>query len=316
MSRALTLAIEDGVWGLLSYGSAPRATARLALSIGRAPSDLFMLVLSARIDETGTDGRSPYVILGGYVASSFRWQGFDKAWDKRLRKEGLSYFHASEFWGSKGEARGISRTRKTEIVRRLWSVQDGRLLFGFSVRLDNDVYDYYLKNLPRKMHRESQYGFCFRTLASATAVAALKYTKASDLSLNFLLESGHDNGGDAERVFAELKTDDVLGGNFGVIAFGAKKEYPGLQAADGILAAAMRSERKARVPVDVQPEASLADLRTDKIKTPVFREQITTEQVDRYLAQRVANKEREHAEWLARRAAKSSSVSADEEGHQ
>jgi len=53
-------------------------------------------------------------------------------------------------------------------------------------------------------------------------------------NINFVLEAGHKNAGDALRVFNEIKNSRALSwaGSLGAIAFGTKPDFPALQAAD------------------------------------------------------------------------------------
>jgi hypothetical protein len=63
-------------------------------------------------------------------------------------------------------------------------------------------------------------------------------------SVNYVLESGHSNAGDARRVFDEYKKEkeSTWGSSLGTISFGAKKDVPALQAADFIAYWAYKTE--------------------------------------------------------------------------
>ncbi len=43
-----------------------------------------MVIFSARLDETGTDGKSPYTVVGGAVATVEQWDELEAAWDRLL----------------------------------------------------------------------------------------------------------------------------------------------------------------------------------------------------------------------------------------
>src|SRR5712692_4116653 len=62
----------------------------------------------------------------------------------------------------------------------------------------------------------------------------LHYSRYPQGAINFVLEAGHRNAGDAVRVFDELKSDRSFVGRdaIGMISFGAKRDSPALQAAD------------------------------------------------------------------------------------
>jgi hypothetical protein len=62
--------------------------------------------------------------------------------------------------------------------------------------------------------------------------------------LNVVLESGAKNAGDAARIFNLFKKEAPQRNMLGAISFGAKKEFPGLQAADGIASPVFQFEKK------------------------------------------------------------------------
>jgi hypothetical protein len=264
------------------------------------------MILRAMVDEAGTDGRSPCITMGGFVGRVSRWHDFDNAWRKQLRKHNLTYFHASEFWGSKNETKGTSFRRKQEISRRFWATHDrpGRLMYGFSMRLDNEDYQHYRSNVPPRMPIDSQYGLCFRAMLRTTVETAEKYANSPDgILMHFVLEAGHKNAGDAVRIFAEAKEyGGTLTTKLGTLTFGEKKLFPGLQAADGIMATSQRIEaRNSKTFDEIDPNASLADLRTTVIRTPILRSQLDRTAVDDMISALTERKELRQKMWLAQR---------------
>ena len=67
------------------------------------------------------------------------------------------------------------------------------------------------------------------------------------LAINFVLEAGHKNAGDALRVFQEIKRDTKLPWrhNIGSLSFGFKQDSPALQAADLLAYYSFRQECQA-----------------------------------------------------------------------
>jgi hypothetical protein len=53
--------------------------------------------LIAYIDESGTDGRSAVLIVGGLVALHDEWKRFCKNWQRVLNKHSAKYFHFREW---------------------------------------------------------------------------------------------------------------------------------------------------------------------------------------------------------------------------
>ena len=46
-------------------------------------------VIEAYIDESGTDGRSPVICVGGYAGEHDEWTAFERAWEPTLRNAGI-----------------------------------------------------------------------------------------------------------------------------------------------------------------------------------------------------------------------------------
>jgi hypothetical protein len=76
--------------------------------------------------------------------------------------------------------------------------------------LDNESYEkaYKGENKPAKVRLDSRYGLCFRQcmLVFARETIKRKYRKKWP-HLHIVMEAGHPNFGDAERIFLELKRD-------------------------------------------------------------------------------------------------------------
>jgi hypothetical protein len=77
-------------------------------------------------------------------------------------------------------------------------------------------------------------GLCFRICLSFLPEMIHRSLGRDDIQIDFILEAGHRNAGDAQRVFNQVK-----GGNIQEISpliksfsFGDEKRFPGLQAAD------------------------------------------------------------------------------------
>lgn len=248
--------------------------------------------------------------MGGFVATMPRWNDFDHGWRKRLRRVGLEDFHAVEFWGNKSKAaRRLSFPMKQQFVRNLWDWQGKKLSFGFTTRLDNELYKSYLDTRPNWLHRDSQYGLCFRMTVGLLVSTATRYF-GEKVRVNFLVEQGHKNIGDAARIYSEIQddsTDPAFTRKMGTFSSGMRTKYPGLQAADGIIATAQRIEARNYDETyfnDVPQDATLTDLATAEVPIPVFRYNLTQTTIDDYLSARTAHQESARAareqEWRER----------------
>ena len=115
------------------------------------------------------------------------------------------------------------------------------LQLGFSVIVrDNDYRTIYAEGpKPRRSRLDSKYGVCFRACLAfvpsfiASELRLAEGQSARETTINFVLEEGHRNLGDARRLFELFKADALpewhhLVGIFDV----SKKNSPGAQAAD------------------------------------------------------------------------------------
>jgi hypothetical protein len=46
------------------------------------------------IDEAGTHGAAPHMVMGALVGRLGQWAYFDKKWRKMLRRNGITCFHS------------------------------------------------------------------------------------------------------------------------------------------------------------------------------------------------------------------------------
>jgi hypothetical protein len=215
---------------------------RLALSL--RPSDPhkgLYVVFTGYYDESGTHGGSPFTILAGFVGNAEHWARFEGEWRKVLRKYGLTHLHAKHLFHRQKQHKGWKPQQIRRLMADILYVIQERLdphrdlFFATKTKLnENDYIKSYIENGPLKGERlDSRYAVCFRAFLDFNLIW-VKGRELSDIPLNFVLEAGHCNAGDALRVFNETKADKRVAHRhlIGSIAFGDKKEFPALQAAD------------------------------------------------------------------------------------
>lgn len=257
----------------------PTASLAMALFHRRKPERLFVIV-TVYIDESGTHG-SGVTILGGWVGSLGQWAAFDRRWVKHLRRNGLTYFHSRKMRQTKGQFEGWSRAKKSAFMQTAADLGLKNLEFGFTIALPDAAYrDFYIAGYrPREIPLDSAYGLCFRYCLSLIPGFAKDAFKGRELDINFVLESGHKNAGDAERIFNRVKEQGLTNPAeveivkmLNVISFADKARFPGLQVADVNAYSAYQHESGAR-PLEVTtlaPETCMADAKKLQ-KVPIFR---------------------------------------------
>ena len=127
--------------------------------------------------------------------------------------------------------------------------------------LDNADYerDYKTGEKPRRLRMDSRYGLCFRNCLYHFAIEALKRRYKKKLpELHIVLEAGHVNWGDAERIFNEVKAElDALGSNIlRTITKAAKDESDPLMMADFLAHSTYLMELKERAGSSVPRSSS------------------------------------------------------------
>lgn len=211
-------------------------TGRLALSLyPHDPSGRRFMILNAYYDESGTHGGSPVTVLAGIVGSVDAFVPFDREWKKVLSKYGLEYVHAKHLVHRQGMFKGWTEQRRWRLECDLMYVlQEHKNIFVNRAALFEDDYlTFYKGKRPEKRERlDSRYALCFRAFLHFLPV----YHRRTfvDGQVNFILEAGHRNAGDALRVFNEMKSDRSFPhrNGLGAISFDTKASFPALQAAD------------------------------------------------------------------------------------
>jgi Protein of unknown function (DUF3800) len=100
-------------------------------------------VLKGFIDDSGSGGDSPWVVLAGYVASAEAWLGFDDEWINVLEDAPpIDCFHAAEAESLRPESQwaGVSKADRDEKIDRLIDVIRRFDLQPISVRMRQSDY--------------------------------------------------------------------------------------------------------------------------------------------------------------------------------
>ncbi len=90
-------------------------------------------MLTAYFDESGTDGRSPIVAVGGYVSTQPRWDDFQRDWKRLLDEEQIRVFHTTDLLSLRGEftsANGWNRARAMDVLNRADDIIEKHVMFG------------------------------------------------------------------------------------------------------------------------------------------------------------------------------------------
>jgi len=226
------------------------------------PDRLLMFAYTAYLDESGTHEGSATTVMGGMVARADHWKGFEEVFEAIQKKHGFRVFHTKKFKRRSGDFKGWTNKQCLALIRDLSVLTGFGRGEGFTVSLDNALYrDIYRKPLvPVRGRFDSKYGLCFRQCLGhlINETAKRKYRKKIP-RLDVILEAGHKNAGDVQRIFLELKHEFAAHG-FDIlrhIAFVDKEDCGQLMMADFLAHMAMLADRgiipgqPARVSVEV-----------------------------------------------------------------
>ncbi len=196
----------------------PDYIGELCVALGHRwkPNELFV-IFTGYFDEADTHGPAPTMILAGYVGHAYQWRQFEKKLARIQAKYGFKIFHAKDFKPRVREFSGWSDDKCDQLVADLSDLVRNNLTQGITISLTHDRYvnEYLAEPISKKMHRDSQYGACFR--ACLAQLLILMEERGNRDRMHVVFERGHPNVWDCERIFNDIKSrmrragDDVLG---------------------------------------------------------------------------------------------------------
>jgi len=244
------------------------------------------VIVVTYIDEAGTHGAAPHMVMGALVGRLGQWTYFDKKWRKMLRRDGIAYFHSKEWKHKQGPFKGWKDDKRVTLIRRASDIQRDTTLFGLTVKIQQAEYIQYYKSgdRPQKVPLDSMYGLCFRHVVVFVVDTLAKSLNRSDIEVNFVLEAGHKNAGDAVRIFNQMKNDKS--GRpvaLGTLVLEGKKKLYGLQGADLVSHTFYLAERANEDDMNLTPVPESGTLddaeKALKRKGPIFRNVLGPEQL-------------------------------------
>ena len=132
----------------------------------RFGGDDLVAVFSARLDESGTDGRSPYTVVGGAVATADNWEKIEAAWGQLLVRSKVSSYHGKEFKDGKGDFSGWSKLKRDRFIKSQEKIINTHALFRVSVGIEGALHSEIKKRMGgvKNFRSSSNYGLCLRYL--------------------------------------------------------------------------------------------------------------------------------------------------------
>jgi len=205
-----------------------------------------MAVLSAYFDESGFDG--PTFVLCGFVATEEMWSGkFDQRWTDLLSNpcyhqpdasenaqqwicKPLEYLHAQEMEGlGTKRFRQIGQRNRDRLINGSINAILDSGIFGVCSGIDVNFYNTIDADTRDKMG--SPYLMCMRYVLHKVAECSTAFIGETE-DIAYIFEDQRIWELEAHKLYASLKTVFKEKYRMGTIAFGSKKAFKPLQAAD------------------------------------------------------------------------------------
>jgi Protein of unknown function (DUF3800) len=178
--------------------------------------------LTAYFDESGTHGNSEVAAMAGLVGDKRQWAKFEKRVRKLFVRHKVGTFHTVDVRRTKADFKGWKVDRKIEFLDEFQHIINETLLSGVAAFIRREDYAYYSGLAwPKGTRRDSEYGILFRACLSQTIDTISHLDIADEPKLKIVLEDGHNNRGDALRIY-----------NWAAVRIGQHKALSGLAVAN------------------------------------------------------------------------------------
>ena len=126
-----------------------------------------MALFSARLDETGTDGRSKFTLVGGAVALPETWEALEDAWSALLARAKIDAYHWKEFNEPNDDTfGGWSKLKRKRFVAAQEKIIGKHTAFRVAVGVESAVHAEVKGRMKgiKGFHPDSDYSLCLRWL--------------------------------------------------------------------------------------------------------------------------------------------------------
>lgn len=187
-------------------------------------------MLTAFVDDSGSGGDSPWVVLAGYVGTVCDWAGFDSNWSKVLESQPrIEYFKSSEAESLKGQFLGASVDQRNAKIEALINVVGRHAQRAICARMRQEDYNDIIRpNVPEIW--DDAYFFLFP--AFIVAVLSMEKYHGKSEPAEFICDSSQRVDKRAVKLYDQLNRLPQFAGRIIDVSFQSDKECLPLQAAD------------------------------------------------------------------------------------
>jgi hypothetical protein len=190
-------------------------------------------VLTCYLDDSGKDPENIVETVAGYIARDSDWRLFEKDVEQWFDEYGVEVLHAKDLHGTKGEFENWSVLKKQAFVSRICQSRQSYLMMGMSASIQKEPYRQMIEQRGNRKTR-TPYSFCFNTIIDWVLRDIRIGAAANSEGVAFVLEAGHENNAEAERLFYEIKENHGLENILKSISFVSKETCRAIQLADFI----------------------------------------------------------------------------------
>ncbi len=203
-------------------------------------TEKLMVMLTAYLDESGKDGRTPVFAVGGYVSSVEDWNNFQIEWEDFRTKNGIEAFHSTDLINGYGEFENWKPKRREHALRIADRIIRKNVLFGAVTLADIAECE---KVLPLKSRdgKRAKYSLEYALAGCQVVNLIVKWAKNSGYTepINFIFEDGMKGQGKGQLMDAlthGAKDEPLIGS----VTF-ANKNLPQLSSADRLISLACKT---------------------------------------------------------------------------
>ena len=222
------------------------------------------MALTAYLDDSGTDGDNPFLVVGGLVATAEQWDRFGQELEQLDSELGAPPFHAKTFEKARhghGFYASWSQSKREDYLNRFLDIIGRRCFKAFATSLEKAAYRDIIQ--PHETLRQYFYSqFVFSAVNCVHIVEEWRDEKYPRESLLFVFDRGNKNEGQLKEVAARIKGPDRL---IEDIVPGDDAKLSPLRAADLVAFEWCAESRSAANPNPTRKYSRYALLRLDEL---------------------------------------------------
>jgi hypothetical protein len=163
---------------------------------------------SARLDETGTDGRSPYAMVAGGVSAVDLWDKLESRWNHLLRSRRVTAYHWSDFNQRKAPFDGWGDLKRRNFQKAQEKIINKTVAIQIAVAVHRETHANVKKRWAgvRNFKADSDCGLCFRVARHLICKKLVEFhangTIPTKPNVQFIVEDG-PYAADAYTIYQE-----------------------------------------------------------------------------------------------------------------